>query len=131
MEKAHRRVNVVIHEDQYQALTERGLNLSGLIRDLLGDYLSQSAITIQVSEETRKIYDLIVANTGAEDVDIELYLRRALAEVRQRGLLVTDDTAACELIGQSVQLVRGTSPNPKVTVPADLPYVELLLRTMV
>jgi hypothetical protein len=81
MEKPHRRVNVVIHEDQYRALNERGLNLSGLIRDLLGDYLSQSAITIQVSEETRKIYDLIVANTGAEDVDIELHLRRALAEV--------------------------------------------------
>jgi 2-C-methyl-D-erythritol 4-phosphate cytidylyltransferase len=57
-------------------------------------------------------------------------IRRALTEVRRRGLLVTDDTAACELIGQPVQLVRGSSPNPKVTVPSDLPYVELLLRAM-
>jgi 2-C-methyl-D-erythritol 4-phosphate cytidylyltransferase len=32
-------------------------------------------------------------------------IRRALSEVRQKGLLVTDDTAACELIGQPVQLV--------------------------
>lgn len=57
-------------------------------------------------------------------------IRRALDGVRQRGLVVTDDTAACELIGQSVHLVRGSSPNPKVTVPSDLAYVELLLRAM-
>lgn len=56
-------------------------------------------------------------------------IRRALAEVRLRGVTVTDDTAACELIGQPVRLVSGTAPNPKVTVPADLPYVELLLRS--
>jgi len=55
-------------------------------------------------------------------------IRRALAEVRRRGLSVTDDTAACELIGQPVRLVSGTAPNPKVTVAADLPYVELLLK---
>jgi len=54
-------------------------------------------------------------------------IRRALAEVRNRKLHVTDDTAACELIGQPVRLVSGASPNPKVTMPADLPYVRLLL----
>ena len=32
-------------------------------------------------------------------------IKRALAEVRREGLLVTDDTAACELIGQPVRLV--------------------------
>ncbi len=57
-------------------------------------------------------------------------IRRALAEVRRRGLLVTDDTAACELIGQPVQLVPSTAPNPKVTRPEDLPCVEALLRGM-
>jgi len=54
-------------------------------------------------------------------------IRRALAVVRERRLLVTDDTAACELIGQPVKLVESSSPNPKVTVPADLPYIGLLL----
>lgn len=54
-------------------------------------------------------------------------IRRALAELRRRGLHVTDDTAACELIGQSVRLVPGVRPNPKVTLPSDLPQVELLL----
>jgi 2-C-methyl-D-erythritol 4-phosphate cytidylyltransferase len=55
-------------------------------------------------------------------------IRRALSEVRLRGLLVTDDTAACELIGQPVKLVLSETPNPKVTVPADLPCVAALLR---
>lgn len=54
-------------------------------------------------------------------------IRRALTMVREKGLQVTDDTAACELIGQPVRLVAGSTPNPKVTVPADLPYIELLL----
>jgi 2-C-methyl-D-erythritol 4-phosphate cytidylyltransferase len=55
-------------------------------------------------------------------------IRKALAVVREKGLSVTDDTAACELIGQPVQLVECAKPNPKVTVPADLPYLELLLK---
>jgi 2-C-methyl-D-erythritol 4-phosphate cytidylyltransferase len=54
-------------------------------------------------------------------------IRRALLEVRTRQLHVTDDTAACELIGQPVRLVSSAAPNPKVTLPADLPYVALLL----
>ncbi|MBU6400027.1 MAG: 2-C-methyl-D-erythritol 4-phosphate cytidylyltransferase [Verrucomicrobia bacterium] len=55
-------------------------------------------------------------------------IRRALAAVRAQGLHVTDDTAACELIGQPVRLVEGLTPNPKATSPADLPYLESLLR---
>ena len=55
-------------------------------------------------------------------------IRKALEAVRRKGLVVTDDTAACELIGQPVKLIPSTVPNPKVTVPADLPFVELLLR---
>jgi 2-C-methyl-D-erythritol 4-phosphate cytidylyltransferase len=54
-------------------------------------------------------------------------IRRALSEVRRRGLSVTDDTAACELIGQPVRLVVSAEPNPKVTRPEDLPYVSVLL----
>jgi 2-C-methyl-D-erythritol 4-phosphate cytidylyltransferase len=55
-------------------------------------------------------------------------IRRAMAEVRRRRLVFTDDTAACELIGQPVRLVSSISPNPKVTVPGDLPFIETLLR---
>lgn len=55
-------------------------------------------------------------------------IRRALTEVRNRGLQVTDDTAACELIGQKVKLVMSPDPNPKITRREDLPFIEYLLR---
>src|ERR1051326_1416164 len=55
-------------------------------------------------------------------------IQRALSEVRRRGLIITDDPAACELIGQPVRLIHFDEPNPKVTRPQDLPYIELLLR---
>ncbi len=55
-------------------------------------------------------------------------IRRALTEVRHRGLILTDDTAACELIGQPVRLISSVAPNPKVTVPGDLPLIETLLK---
>jgi len=54
-------------------------------------------------------------------------IRQALEAARQRGLMMTDDTAACELNGQLVKLIESASPNPKVTTPSDLPYIELLL----
>ena len=54
-------------------------------------------------------------------------IRRALTAIRNGDLVVTDDTAACELIGQAVTLVESSQPNPKVTLPSDLPYIRLLL----
>ncbi|MSU34644.1 MAG: 2-C-methyl-D-erythritol 4-phosphate cytidylyltransferase [Pedosphaera sp.] len=57
-------------------------------------------------------------------------IRRALAAVRVKGLLITDDTAACDLIGQRVELVECQDPNPKVTSRADLPLIDLLLRSI-
>ncbi len=54
-------------------------------------------------------------------------IRRALAKVRDAGLRITDDTAACELIGQPVSLVESMALNPKVTAAADLVLVEALL----
>ena len=55
-------------------------------------------------------------------------IRRALELVRRRGMIFTDDTAACEMIGQPVRLVSRITPNPKVTVPGDLPLIEALLK---
>lgn len=55
-------------------------------------------------------------------------IRRAIQSARDKGLGFTDDTAACEAIGQAVRLVNSLTPNPKVTTPADLPLVELYLK---
>ncbi len=54
-------------------------------------------------------------------------IRKALSLVKERGLLVTDDTAACELIGQPVRLVECATPNVKATAPSDIPWLEILL----
>lgn len=54
-------------------------------------------------------------------------IRRALREAFARGLSLTDDTAACELIGQPVRLVECKTPNPKATSPADLPFIQTVL----
>ncbi|MBU6411589.1 MAG: 2-C-methyl-D-erythritol 4-phosphate cytidylyltransferase [Verrucomicrobia bacterium] len=55
-------------------------------------------------------------------------IRRAVAAARAKNLVLTDDTAACELIGQPVRLVAANAPNPKVTVPGDVPWIESLLK---
>ena len=81
MESDYKRVNIMLLESQTRELSARGLNVSGLIRDLLGDYLSKNTITLQVSAETRQVYDLIIANTGATDHDLEVHLKAALTEV--------------------------------------------------
>ena len=51
----------------------------------------------------------------------------ALAKVHDEGVPITDDTAACEVIGQSVKLIECNQPNPKATTPDDLPFIEFLI----
>jgi 2-C-methyl-D-erythritol 2,4-cyclodiphosphate synthase/2-C-methyl-D-erythritol 4-phosphate cytidylyltransferase len=51
-------------------------------------------------------------------------LDRAHAELDKT---VTDDLAAVEALGEPVVLVESVFPNPKLTRPADLPFLETLL----
>jgi len=55
-------------------------------------------------------------------------LRQALDQAQARGLNVTDEASAMELAGFPVQLVAGSAPNLKVTVPADLPLAAWYLQ---
>ncbi len=73
-----RRISLMLREDQYQALASRSINLSGLIRDLLDDYLSESKVILQVTESSRSIYNQILSQTGANDDDLEPYFLEAL-----------------------------------------------------
>ena len=86
---------------------------------------SSDGKTIERTLDRRRLWAVQTPQTFRVEI-----IRRALSEVRRRGLLVTDDTAPCELIGQPVRLVVSTQPNPKVTRPEDLPCVEALLRNM-
>jgi 2-C-methyl-D-erythritol 4-phosphate cytidylyltransferase len=54
-------------------------------------------------------------------------IREAYQKVIRDGLSVTDDTAAAETIGLRTTLVPNDRPNPKLTTPSDLDYIEHLL----
>lgn len=52
---------------------------------------------------------------------------RAYARVAAKQVAITDDAQAVELLGHPIALLENTLPNPKLTTPADLPYLEFLL----
>jgi 2-C-methyl-D-erythritol 4-phosphate cytidylyltransferase len=54
-------------------------------------------------------------------------ITRAYAAVDNRKLTVTDDAAAVELLKHPIALLENPHPNPKLTTPADLAYLEFLL----
>ena len=57
---------------------------------------------------------------------------RAYARALARNRRVTDDAAAVELLGRAapaIELLENPHPNPKLTTPADLAYVEFLLQS--
>ena len=56
----------------------------------------------------------------------EIYEGYEMAETQ--GIHVTDDTTALALTGRRVCLVESPRPNPKLTTPADLAWLEFLLK---
>ena len=91
------------------------------------DTIKESAdgITIAKHLDRHRLWSVQTPQTFRVEV-----IRRALGAVMEKDLLVTDDTAACEWIGQPVKLVDSIAPNPKVTVSGDLPLLEILLRQL-
>ena len=52
---------------------------------------------------------------------------RAYARVATRRHHITDDAAAVEKLGHPIALLENLHPNPKLTTPSDLAYLEFLL----
>jgi 2-C-methyl-D-erythritol 4-phosphate cytidylyltransferase len=52
---------------------------------------------------------------------------RGYDRIRTRRRHVTDDAQAVEQLGHPIALLENSSPNPKLTTPADLAYLEFLL----
>ncbi len=84
MQDQVKRISLMIGEDQHRLLQAKGLNVSGLVRDLIADYLSEHSITLAVSDETKSLYEQIVANTGTSDECLEPYLRTALEKLLEK-----------------------------------------------
>ena len=72
------RVSIMMRRDQHDDLQKMGVNVSGYIRDLIDDRLSNHIIMINVGEDTKKIYDQIISHSGEHDRELEPYLREAL-----------------------------------------------------
>ncbi len=53
----------------------------------------------------------------------------AYKDIIESGTPITDDLSAIEDIDQAVAFIDNTRPNPKLTTPADLPYLAYLLST--
>ena len=83
----------------------------------------------RVSEDGSTLVDRrpLRAVQTPQGFDREL-LHRAHKEVRARGLSVTDDAAAIEVLGERVSLVEGSPEAFKVTEPLDLAFAEAVLK---
>lgn len=81
MTKDMKSVCLVIRHDQYETLHNMNINVSGFIRDVIDDRLSDHTIILNVHPETRSLYDQIVSNSPQGDRDIEPYLREALKKM--------------------------------------------------
>ena len=53
-------------------------------------------------------------------------ITKAYARVMERGLRITDDASAVELLGHPIAILENPHPNPKLTTPADLSYFEFV-----
>jgi 2-C-methyl-D-erythritol 4-phosphate cytidylyltransferase len=53
---------------------------------------------------------------------------RAYDRIKARKRHVTDDAQAVEQLGHAIALLENSSPNPKLTTPADLEYLEFLVQ---
>ncbi len=84
MSKDHKSICLVIRNDQYERLQDMDINVSGFIRDIIDDRLSDHTITLNVTPETRELYNQIVSTSPKGDTDIEPYLRDALKSLLEK-----------------------------------------------
>lgn len=77
-ERELKRISLFIGEDQYQAISDKGLNLSWLLRDLIDDYLAEKKIVLEASDETLELYQQITSSTSGLDKDFEPFFKEAL-----------------------------------------------------
>jgi len=81
MAKDLKSICLVIRNDQYERLQDMNINVSGFIRDIIDDRLSDHTITLNVYHETRELYNQIVSTSPKGDIDIEPHLRDALKKL--------------------------------------------------
>ena len=81
MSEPLKRISLMIGERQHRKITGKGLNTSGFIRDLIDDHFSEHKVTISVSKEGAELYQRIISNPGATDMDVEPYFNECLKKL--------------------------------------------------
>lgn|SRR5690625_3748342 len=84
---------------------------------------SENALLLSTLDRSR-LWAMETPQVFRHDLILSAY-RKLIAAGKQ----VTDDTAALEDAKHPVFLVESPSPNPKLTTPADLSFLEFLLKT--
>lgn len=77
-ETSMKRINVTVRADQYELMSNQGLNASGLIRGLLDDHFSETTIVFSVSAEVKEIYQQVISNFGGDDSELETFFVDAM-----------------------------------------------------
>ena len=90
----------------------------------VSDTLKRATQQGQVSESVSR--ENLWAMETPQVFDFAL-LRRAYEKVLDAGEIVTDEVSAVQSLGEAVTLVENDSPNPKITVPADIVLAEAIL----
>ena len=60
MSEKMKSICLIIRHDQYEHLQDMNINVSGFIRDIIDDRLSNNTVVLNVSVDTRLLYDKIV-----------------------------------------------------------------------
>jgi len=98
---------------------EKAVVLAHRVTDTIKEHRGEGRLR---SLERRRLWAMETPQVFARDL-----ICRAYAKVAARKLSITDDAAAVELLNQPIALLENPYANPKLTTPADLPYLEFLL----
>lgn len=86
MSRNMKSICLMVREDQYEKLHQMDVNMSGFIRDLIDDKMSDHIITLTVSEETKQLYDRVISMSPQGDAELEPHLRAALKSVLEQNI---------------------------------------------
>jgi 2-C-methyl-D-erythritol 4-phosphate cytidylyltransferase len=114
----------LIREEQLDALyqivrKENAVVLAHRVSDTIKEHRGEGRLR---NLERDRLWAMETPQVFARDL-----ICRAYAKVAARRRAITDDAAAVELLKHPVALLENPHPNPKLTTPADLPYLEFLL----
>lgn len=104
-ERGLKRISLMIGEDQYEALSKKGVNVSWLVRDMIDQYLNEKKIVLDVSDETLKLYQKVSGLTGGKPDEFETHFKKALLEFLKSKI---DEMQLLEKnVSTKIELVKG------------------------